>query len=131
MKSSTVNHLNNILNINLPRRLHEDRSHHGVVEYITSDHIVGVVAFIGEGDHARFDGEHERSNLNLKPIMEKCEHNTRVKVKREILLDIISNMDSDHVEFRFGEDMPLYIKGKVEYAIVQGIIAPIISEEEE
>ena len=131
MKASTVNHLNNILNINLPKRLHEDRSHHGVVEYITCDHTVGVVAFISEGDHARFDGEHERSDLNLKPVMVKCEHNTRVKVNREYLLNFISNMDSESVEFRFSEDMPLFIKGKVEYVIIQGIIAPIISEEEE
>ena len=131
MKASTVNHLNNILNMGIPKKHHEDRSHNGLVEYITNDHIVGTVAFIGEGDHARFEGEGISPTLNLKPIMEKCGHNPIVKINRMLLLDIISNLDSEHVEFRFAEDMPLYVKGKVEFVIVQSIIAPIISEEEE
>ena len=39
MKASTVNKLNNLLNIGIPASKQEDRSHHGIVEYIDPTHV--------------------------------------------------------------------------------------------
>lgn len=132
MKASTVTRLNNILNARLPKRLHQDRSHHDIVEYIANDHTFGVVAIISTGDdHARFDGEHDRPELDLRPIMKINDDSPRVVVDRDRLLDIISNLDSKRVEIKFKEDAPVFIKGKIEDCIIESVIAPILEDDEE
>ena len=130
MKASTVNKLNNLLNIGIPASKQEDRSHHGIVEYIDPTHVVGVVTFLGDGDTASFSGDREES-VNLKNVLKITKEFPATHIDREYLIKILQNLDCETVTLRTKEDCPLYIKGTLDGAIVEAVIAPRIEQEEE
>lgn len=130
MKASTVNKLNNLLNIGIPASKQEDRSHHGIVEYIDPTHVVGVVAFLGDGDRASFTGDREEP-VNIKNVLKITKEFPSTHIDREYLIKILQNLDCETVTLRTKEDCPLYIRGTLEGTIVEAVIAPRIEQEEE
>ena len=130
MKASTVNKLNNLLNIGIPASKQEDRSHHGIVEYIDPTHVVGVVAFLGDGDTASFSGDKEES-VNIKNVLKIAKEFPSTHIDREYLIKILQNLDCETVTLRTNKDCPLYIQGTFDGAIIEAIIAPRIEQEEE
>ena len=130
MKASTVNKLNNLLNIGIPASKQEDRSHHGIVEYIDPTHVVGVVAFLGDGDRASFTGDREEP-VNIKNILKAVKEFPSTHIDREYLIKILQNLDCETVTLRTAKDTPLYIQGTLDGAIVEAVIAPRIEQEEE
>ncbi len=128
MKASTVNKLNNLLNIGIPASKQEDRSHHGIVEYIDPTHVIGVVAFIEDGDTASFLGDREE-NVNIKNVLKITKEFPSTHIDREYLIKILQHLDCETVTLRTAKDSPLYIQGTLEKTIVEAVIAPRIEEE--
>ena len=114
MKASTVNKLNNLLNIGIPASKQEDRSHHGIVEYIDPSHVIGVVAFMGgDGETASFLGDREES-VNIKNVLKVVKEFPSTHIDREYLIKILQNLDCETVTLRTAKDTPLYIHGTLE-----------------
>lgn len=130
MKASTVNKLNNLLNIGIPASEQEDRSHHGIVEYIDPTHVIGVVAFLGDGDRASFSGVSEEQ-VYIKDVLKAAKEYPATHIDREYLIKILQNLDCEVVTLRTKQDCPLYIRGTLEDTIIEAAIAPRIEEEEE
>ena len=131
MKAQTVTKLNSLLNMGVPKSLHQDRSHHDIVEYVTPDHVACVVAFIDTGDdHVRLCGETDECN-DLRQVFKTQQYQVKAKFSRKYLMDILSNLDSDTVTLRMGEDSLIIIKGKTEDVVIEGAIAPIIEDDEQ
>ena len=130
MKASTVNKLNNLLNIGIPASKQEDRSHHGIVEYVDPTRVIGVVAFLGDGDRASFTGDREEP-VNIKNVLKVVKEFPSTHIDREYLIKILQNLDCETVTLRTAKDTPLYIQGTLDGAIVEAVIAPRIEQEEE
>ena len=130
MKASTINKLNNLLNIGIPSSKQEDRSHHGIIEYIDPSHVVGVVAFLGDGDKASFSGDREEP-VNIRSVLKTVKEYPSTHIDREYLIKILSNLDCETVTLRTAKDCPLHIQGTLEGAIVEAVIAPRIEQEED
>ena len=128
MKASTVNKLNNLLNIGIPASKQEDRTHHGIVEYIDPTRMIGVVACIEEGDTASFLGD-KAENVNIKNVIEFTKEYPSTHIDREYLIKILQNLDCETVTLRTKQDCPLYIEGTLEDTHIQAVIAPRIEEE--
>lgn len=129
MKAQTVNKLNNLLNMGLPKSVQQDRAHHDLVEYMTPDHVACVVAFIGTGsDHVRICGERDEC-YDLRAVFKTQQYQVKARYSRKYLLDLFSNMDSDSVTLRMGEDSIVIVKGVTENTVIEGAVAPIIEEE--
>ena len=131
MKASTVNKLNNLLNIGIPASKQEDRSHHGIVEYIDPTHVVGVVAFLGDGDKASFTGDREEP-VNIKNVLKDVKEFPSTHIERKYLIKILQNLDCETVTLRTKQDCPLYIRGPLDGPIIiEAAIAPRSEQEEE
>ena len=130
MKPSTVNKLNNLLNIGIPTSKQEDKAHHGIVEYIDPTRVIGVVACIEDGDTASFVGDREE-NVNIKNVLKITAEYPSTHIDREYLIKILQNLDCEVVTLRTKQDCPLYIGGTLENTHIQAVIAPRIEEEEQ
>lgn len=132
MKSQTVTKLNNLLNIGIPKSQQEDRCHHDIIEYVTPDHIACVVVIAGTGDdHKRYSGQHEVDDLRIRNLIQMCHKEKHSKYNRKLLIEMLSNMDSEYVKLYMGEETPILIEGKTEDNVVSGGIAPVIDGDEE
>ena len=133
MKAQTVNKLNNLLNLGIPKSHQKDRIHHDIIEYVTPDHVACVVVIAGGGDdHKKFTGEHEVESCNIRTLITKAHTDfKRSRFDRKYLVDILSNMDSEFVTVYMDEDTPVLFEGKTEDNIVKSAVAPIIGDEEE
>ena len=129
MKVQTVNKVNNLLNLGLPKSVQQDRVHHDTVEYVTPDRVACIVAFIDTGDdHVRFAGETGECS-DLRNVFKTQQYQVKAKYNRKYLLDMLSNIDSEAVTLRMGEDSLMIIKGKIEDVVIEGAIAPIIEDD--
>ena len=126
MKASTVTKLNNLLNMGSLRSRHEDRSHCDIADYVTPDHVACVrVTQRENGTKISFGCN------DLSSVFNHCACNPSAKFNRKYLLEILQNMDCDYVKIRMAEDNPILLTGACEDVFIEGIVAPIIGDEEE
>lgn len=129
MKAQTVTKLNNLLNMGRPKSQHEDRSHVPHAEYVTPDHIACVRTIrkdVSGIETVSFDCK------DLSSIYSMVKGFPATKFNRKYLMEILSNMDCDNVLIGFEFEHPIYIGGEVEDTItIEGVIAPIIGDEEQ
>ena len=132
MRAESVTKINNLLNIGIPKKVREDRAHYDKVEYITPDHVACVTAICGcAGNDRQFIGEREEP-INIAHVIRACGDKHKSEYNRKMLLEILSNLDSEYVTIYMDDDHPMMIEGTIEDLVqVQGCIAPIIRPPEE
>ena len=132
MKAESCTRLNNLLNIGIPKSKRDDRSHFDKVEYVDPAHVICVTAYCGcAGNDKQFCGKDE-SIIHIGGVAKSCSEKPKSRFDRKMLLELLSNIDSDNVTIYMDEDFPIMIEGFVEEKIlIQGCVAPIIGDEEE